>query len=1144
MKKICESVLSFMLVIIVVLGVVTPIVPTVSAAKFSNFYTKSDMWLVDSNTHKTASTLYLYGRADYICLKIKQTDKYRDIFYFKLYSDSKRTKEVLSYSTEYSEVGTEYITLPVSFDELKNGTYYAETYVYKRCLHGPTGVQLPNSYVPRDVDEDTRRTYKVVINKKGTSINKMNTVMYGFENTEKGPRIYWYSVPGATGYYVYRKSPKTGKYSKIKTVKDSGEKFTTYVDGTYKGENATRYYKVVAYKGSLKTPSSLKSMKVKILKTPTITITPQADNNIKVSWSKVASGAEYTLFMRSGDSDWSEVKTTESRSATVSMKKRTNNKAYYFTVIADVDGVLSGYSVKGKAYKNIKAPELEKCTYSENGNVIINWKDVTGSDQYTIYKKVKNDWKKIAVVDGSKTSYTDTQSDCYAYNSYTVRSMSKGSLKSYSSKGVNAIKFEEMIFNDVVEENGKLKVSWVNPIESQVCDYKVYVKKGGNWEYYNTVSEKEFYYNVNENDLEYAFNVCATYKGFNGPLSETGVAHTYYPVMCKPTIVADSKGALISWIPIGSVDGYVLYKENAEGEFDVIAQTTETSFVDSKIENNVAYSYKLAYIYKGEIISQKESEKTTASFIDEEISIKDGVYMPYYGDYSVELEDYIPDGSQYQLYKMVNNKWVREYDFYLYPNSGKVSIPCRTGVTEYALLKIYSDGRNTRLPDNGFIVDCDGNAKDVKLSNDKNTVIFSWNPDTFTSDKVIIYRNGEFVGEADRIDGKFVEENVKSNKDHYYTIYTLKDNFIADASVRKAFTYLEEPEFTVSAVKGGVSITWAEIEADCYVDIYRAKGSTGEFKKIDTARYNWESICDDSVKSGTTYRYALVLRNDSGYKSAYNPAGKKITYYKAPAITSDECTKKGVKLEWSEVTQADKYVLSYKKSGKWQVITELPAGTTSYVDKTIQSGEKRNYKLYACIGDVKSAEETKKVCYLDRPTITSISSTTKQIKISYNAVKGATDYKIYYKTGDSKKWKTLATTSKTSYTHKIKDPDVKYTYAVSAVWVKSGKDCISYKSSSKTAKNLATPTLDAISSTKSGIKLAWGVTSYATGYNVYRKNSDGEFEKIAYVKGKSNVSYVDKSAKKGKTYTYTVRATYGDCVSGCNKTGLKCKDKY
>ncbi len=1136
MNRAFKTIFSLMLVLIFVIGVMLPIIPNASAAEFKSHKGDSDVWLVDANTKKAASTIKLYGRADYICLKLKKDSEYYASFCFKMYSDSKYKKEVLSYSTA-GEDENQYVTLAISFDNIKSGTYYVKTYVIKE--------EMFSHYYNMETSKDptTERTYKIKITKSGTDIDEMNTVMYGFENTEKGPKIYWYSVSGATGYYLYRKNPKTGKYSKIKTVKDSGEKFTTYTDKTYKGENATRYYRVVAYKGSSKTPASLKAMKVKILKTPVITIEPKADNKIKVSWSKVASGAEYTLLMRSGDSDWSEVKTTESRSATVNMKKRKNNKPYYFTVIANVDGVLSGYNVKGKVYKNIKAPELLDCIYSDDG-VTINWKKVKGSDQYTIYKKVKKKWKEIAVVDGKETSYTDTQSDCYAYNTYTVRSMSNGSLKTYLDKGISGIKFEEIVLNEIIEDNGKLKISWVNPIEKQKCDYKLYIKKGDKWEYYDTVSDNEFYYYIDKNVLKYEFNVCATYKGFTGPLNQTGISYIYYPTIDKPTVVADPKGALVSWDELDGVDGYVLYKENTNGEFDIIAQTTDTSFLDTEIANDTAYSYKIAYVSKGEIITQKESEKTTVTFVDEIVNINPGNYKPNYGSYTVEISDFASDGSKYLLYKKVDYKWVRVNNSYYYPSSGEIKIPCGTGVTEFALLKIYADGRMTRLPKNGFIVDFDGCANDVKFSNDNDKVIFSWDPEMFDADKVLIYKNEEFLGEAERKDGKFIEENVQPNKEYFYTIYTQTDNFISEKNVFKKFTYLKEPEFTVKPVKTGVYISWEKIEADCYVDVYRAKGSSNKFKKIGYGYHNWEGICDESVTSGTTYRYAIVLRNDEGYEAPYNPEGKTITYFKGPDITSADCSKNGVKVVWSEVAEADNYVLSYKQKGRWHVLADLPAGTTSFVDKTIQSGTKRVYMVYACIGEHKSAQSQKTACFLDRPSITEISSTTKKIKISYGEVEGATDYKIFYKKGNSDKWKTLGTTSKTSYTHKIKDPNVKYTYAVSAVWVKSGKDCISYKSPSKKAKNLATPELDTIKSTKSGIKITWNKTSYATGYNVYRKISDGEFEKLAYVKGNETVKYTDKTAKKGKTYTYTVRATYGDCVSGCNKTGLKCKDKY
>ena len=56
-------------------------------------------------------------------------------------------------------------------------------------------------------------------------------------------------------------------------------------------------------------------------------------------------------------------------------------------------------------------------------------------------------------------------------------------------------------------------------------------------------------------------------------------------------------------------------------------------------------------------------------------------------------------------------------------------------------------------------------------------------------------------------------------------------------------------------------------------------------------------------------------------------------------------------------------------------------------------------------------------------------------------------------------------------------------------------------------------------------KKAWSVVKGATGYQVFRLNSKtGKYEKIADVKGGTNVTYKDGKRKKGTTETYKVRA--------------------
>lgn len=68
-------------------------------------------------------------------------------------------------------------------------------------------------------------------------------------------------------------------------------------------------------------------------------------------------------------------------------------------------------------------------------------------------------------------------------------------------------------------------------------------------------------------------------------------------------------------------------------------------------------------------------------------------------------------------------------------------------------------------------------------------------------------------------------------------------------------------------------------------------------------------------------------------------------------------------------------------------------------------------------------------------------------------------------------------------------------------------------------------------SASNGIKLTYGKVSAASNYTIYRKTANSGWSKIATVKGSSTVAFTDKTAKKGTTYTYTVRAVKGNYIS-------------
>lgn len=67
---------------------------------------------------------------------------------------------------------------------------------------------------------------------------------------------------------------------------------------------------------------------------------------------------------------------------------------------------------------------------------------------------------------------------------------------------------------------------------------------------------------------------------------------------------------------------------------------------------------------------------------------------------------------------------------------------------------------------------------------------------------------------------------------------------------------------------------------------------------------------------------------------------------------------------------------------------------------------------------------------------------------------------------------------------------------------------------------------------KNKIKLTWSKVEDAESYYIYKKNSQGAYEQVGLTR---KLTYTDKNVKKGKTYTYKVKAAYeadGQIIKG------------
>ena len=168
------------------------------------------------------------------------------------------------------------------------------------------------------------------------------------------------------------------------------------------------------------------------------------------------------------------------------------------------------------------------------------------------------------------------------------------------------------------------------------------------------------------------------------------------------------------------------------------------------------------------------------------------------------------------------------------------------------------------------------------------------------------------------------------------------------------------------------------------------------------------------------------------------------------------------------------------------------------------------------------------------PKLSSVSNTTSGIQLKWSKVTDATGYILYRKTS-SGSWSRIADIkngSTVSYIDKTAKSGTTYTYTIRAY---SGRYMSDWKTT-KTIKRLADPTVSATSNITAGVQVKWSKVTGATGYIVYRKTGTGSWSRVADIKSGSTVSYTDKTAKSGTTYTYTVRAYSGSTIGDWSST--------
>ena len=141
-----------------------------------------------------------------------------------------------------------------------------------------------------------------------------------------------------------------------------------------------------------------------------------------------------------------------------------------------------------------------------------------------------------------------------------------------------------------------------------------------------------------------------------------------------------------------------------------------------------------------------------------------------------------------------------------------------------------------------------------------------------------------------------------------------------------------------------------------------------------------------------------------------------------------------VKLTWNRSAGASGYKI-YRRTakGKYVCIKTVKSGTTSYVDKTVKSGNRYYYCVKAYNGNVFSGYTETDILYIKAPVVT-VSKSAQGVKLSWKKSAGAKKYIVYRKTPTGKYKAVKTVTAKTlSWTDKTAKKGQTYYYIVKAV---------------------------------------------------------------------------------------------------------------
>ena len=242
---------------------------------------------------------------------------------------------------------------------------------------------------------------------------------------------------------------------------------------------------------------------------------------------------------------------------------------------------------------------------------------------------------------------------------------------------------------------------------------------------------------------------------------------------------------------------------------------------------------------------------------------------------------------------------------------------------------------------------------------------------------------------------------------------------------------------------GSFKLSWNKVSGAEKYELY-IKQADGSYKLMKTTTGTSFTTAFATYGKQFSYKMRAVTSKNSSATSAYSAVVNATNNKKlqTPTMKATVNANGTFKLSWNKVAGAEKYELYIKQADGSYKLMKTTTGT-SFTTAFATYGKQFSYKMRAvtsknnsatsAFSSVVNATNNKK---LQTPTMKAAVNANGSFKLSWNAVAGATSYKLYIKQADGS-YKLMKTTSATSFTTAVAAKGKTYSYKMVAVTSKN-----------------------------------------------------------------------------------------------------------